>query len=213
MGAEAPGGGALAPAPQTRGRGAALPPSPPPAVSAAPRNHVRCPRGRHKRQRWQVAEPNLVIGPAGCPARCAASSLSFPFAEGPGEGSQGRPGLSKRSGFSGGQRGPGAGCGARPGAPSERPRYLAVGDPQVGDPRRTASHPSPAGPRRFNPEAAGQPAKARVGRAEPGAGAWPQRGDLARGRGCCPEKSQRGPPGRKVQRSPVRAVKCKDTPG
>lgn len=63
------------------------PPSPQPAVIAAPRHHVRCQGGRHKRQTVAGHRAELSHRARRLPGVLrSASSPSFPFAEGPGEG-------------------------------------------------------------------------------------------------------------------------------
>lgn len=81
-------------------------PAPAPASLPPQGGHVRCPRGHHKRQTVAGRGAELSHLARRPPGRLrAASSPSFPFAE----GSQGWLGLSKRPGFPEGQLGPGAG--------------------------------------------------------------------------------------------------------
>lgn len=164
------------------GRPGRAPSRPPAAVTAAPRPHVRCPRGRHKRQRWQVPEPNLVIRPAGCRraaqlpprasrprrgrglSKCAGSSAGQ-RAGGPlgaGRWGPGREVGSARGGGAGpgggGRGGGGRGGGVRSGRGEVGGREVGArpGGGALGEAgglRQTPPSPPPAG--RFNPEAAG----------------------------------------------------------
>lgn len=71
VGAGAGAGGARRGKTRAAALGGAPPPSPQRAVTAAPRHHVRCPRGRHKRQTVAGLRAQLSHRPAGCPSRCA----------------------------------------------------------------------------------------------------------------------------------------------